>query len=253
MNSINFVKTSSIARITLSKAPLNILDIEDLLRLSALFAKFKTQKDIKAIIIESDQKIFSAGVNVAEHTKENINRMLKAFMAIYFNMLEVSIPTISLVKSDCIGGACELALFCDFVLTDEKANFSLPEIKLGCYPPAALAFLPYIVGNKKALEIILTGRTLSAKEALDLGLVNQVFPTEKFEAEAENYINNLISNSPSVIRTTLAAYKRMHYNKIRKKLELAEKLYFEELMLLDDAVEGINSFLEKREPIWTGR
>lgn len=253
MNGINFVKAGSIAKITFSKPPLNILGIEDLLRLSALFAKFKTPMDIKAIIIDSDQKVFSAGVNVAEHSKENVNKMLKTFLGIFFNMIEVPIPTICLVKSDCVGGACELALFCDIVLASDNANFSLPEIKLGCYPPAALAYLPYLVGNKKTLDIVLTGKKMSAQEVLNLGLVNQVFSHETFDNEAENYINSLLSNSSSVMNTTLKAFKRMHYNKIIKKLERSEKLYFEELMLLDDAVEGPKSFMEKREPVWTGR
>jgi len=253
MSSIKLIKTNETAKITLFKPPLNILDIADLEKFSEIFDKIRQDTTIKVATIESDQKVFSAGVNVSDHSKENISCMIKAFHKIFFRMLDLEIPTISLVKSGCLGGGCELALFSDFVLASEGAYFSQPEIKIGCFPPVSLVYFPYIIGHKKALEIVLTGNKVTAREALNYGLVNQVFSEEKFDSEAEKFINSITSNSLSVIKTTLRAYKQLHYSELKEKLKFSEKTYLEELMQLEDTQEGIRSFLEKRPPVWTGR
>ncbi len=253
MNSIQLNKISEFAKITLSKPPLNILDVEDLEKFSKILDEIKKETAIKAIIIESDQKIFSAGIDVRDHSKENVSRMLNSFHKIFFKMFELEIPTISLVKSGCIGGGCELALFCDFVLASEEAYFSQPEIKLGCYPPVSLVYFPYITGNKRSLEMILTGNKVFAQEALKYGLVNQIFPGNEFDLKTKEFLKSLVSNSPSVIKTTIKAYKKLHYSELIEKIKFSEKIYLEELMQLEDAQEGIKSFLEKRQPVWTGR
>ncbi len=253
MQNIKLDKAGEIAKITLSKPPLNIFGTEDLRLLPEIFDEISYEPGIKAITIESDQKVFSAGVDIAEHSKNNMKLMLKAFHKVFFKMLELEIPTISLVKSSCIGGGCELALFSDFVLASQKAYFSQPEIKIGCFPSVSLVYFPYITGHKKALEMILTGNKILAEEALGCGLINQVFPEENFDAKAQEFIDSIIFNSPSVLKTTLNTYKKLHYPEIRKKLACSEKAYFEELIHLEDAGEGIRSFLEKRPPVWVGK
>lgn len=253
MNNIKLIKTAERAKIILSKPSLNILDVEDLVKLSELLDEVRNEPNIKAITIESDQKIFSAGVNVSDHSKENISHMLKTFHNVFFKMLDLQIPTISLVKSGCIGGGCELALFSDFILASEKAYFSQPEIKIGCYPPVSLAYFSYIMGHKKSLEMILTGNKIYARDALYHGLINQVYTENEFDSKTEKFIESITINSSSVIKTTLNAFKKLHYSELREKLELSEKIYLEELMQLEDSQEGIKSFLEKRPPEWTGK
>ncbi|HSA05997.1 MAG TPA: enoyl-CoA hydratase/isomerase family protein [Candidatus Gastranaerophilales bacterium] len=253
MNHINLIKTDFLAKIILSKPPLNILEAHDLEKLAEILDSIKKENTLRAVIIESDQKIFSAGVNISSHAKEKINEMLKAFHSVFFKLLDLEIPVISLVKSGCIGGGCELALFCDFVLASEKAYFSQPEIKIGCYPPVSLVYFPYLTGNKKSLEMILTGNKLSAKDALLCGFINHVFNDEEFDTKAELFINSVIGNSQAVIKTALKAYKRLHYAEIKDKLKFSEKIYLEELMRLEDTEEGLKSFLEKRQPVWKGR
>ena len=253
MKNIKLIKTPDTAKIILSKPPLNIFNVEDLENFAAILDDIREESCIKAVTIESDQKLFSAGVNISDHSKTNINKMLKAFHKVFFKMLDLEIPTISLVKSGCMGGGCELALFSDFVLTSEKAYFSQPEIKLGCYPPVSIVYFPYLTGNKKALEVILTGNKLSAREAQDCGLVNHVFPEEEFDEKSREFIGTITANSSSVTKTVLKTYKTLHYAELKKKLEFSEKVYLEELMQLEDTQEGIRSFLEKRPPVWTGK
>ena len=253
MNNIKLIKTDLIAKIILSKPTLNILDIEDLENFSEILDNLKKEKNINVITIESDQKVFSAGVNISDHSKETINEMLKTFHKVFFKMMKLEIPTISLVKSDCIGGGCELALFCDFVLATENTYFSQPEIKFGCYPPVSLAYFPYIAGNKKSLELILIGNKISAEQALSSGFINHVFPEQKFDTEAKKFIDLIVKNSTSVTKTVLRTFKKLHYKELKEKMKITEKVYLEELMQLEDSKEGIKSFLEKRPPVWTGR
>lgn len=252
MQSIKLEKTEFTTKITLSKPPLNILDIQDLIELEKFLQDLNNQEKLKLIILESDQKVFSAGVDISEHSREKISELLKAFHRVFFALMDLKVPTLCLVKSGALGGGAELALFCDLVVASENAYFSHPEIKLGCFPPASLVALGQI-NTKKALEIILTGEKLTAKQALEAGFINHVFTEEEFEEKTQELISSIVSNSSSVTSTTLTAFKKVNYSGLKEKLELSEKIYLEELMELEDSKEGIESFLEKRKAVWKER
>lgn len=248
---IKVIKENFLARIILSKPPVNVFNTEDLIQLKGILEDLNNQEKLKLIVIESDQKVFSAGVDISDHSRDKFLRMLGVFHEVFLSLLSLDIPTMSLVKSGCFGGGCELALFCDLVIASEKAHFSQPEIKLGCYPPVSLVSLPQIIGDKKALELILTGNKISAAEALNLGLINQVFSEQEFDKKSQELIDSIITNSASVIKATVKAYKNINYSEIEEKLKLAENFYIENLMILEDSQEGIQSFLEKRPPVWS--
>ncbi len=229
MKSIKMVANAGRASITLSKPPLNIFDADDLVELAGVFKRLKNEQSIGIITIESDQRVFSAGVDIAGHSREKVKEMLETFHDVFFAMLELRTPTISLVKSGCIGGGCELALFGDFVLASEAAYFSQPEIKLGCFPPLSAVYFPFITGHKNALEIMLTGDKVFAGDAHRLGLVNRVFPGEEFDTGAEKFIGAILSNPANAVKTALGAYKRLNYPGLREKIKLSEKIYLEEV------------------------
>lgn len=250
INSFNIKNDSYYTKITFSKPPLNILNAEDIVFLNKILQSLKNDKYLKLVIFDSDQKVFSAGVDVAEHLPDKIPEVIWAFNELFITLIELEIPTLALVKSECMGGGSEFALFCDFVLASENAYFVQPEIKLACFPPLSVAHLAYLTGNKKALEIILTGEKFSAREALQAGLVNKVFSKEEFNEKSEEFINSIIFNSSSVIRTTLKAYKKINYEGLKEKIELSNKIFLEELVKLEDYSEGIRSFFEKRPPFW---
>jgi len=253
MEHIKLKQSDYWAKITFSKPPLNIFKKEDLIYLEKILQGLKNQEKLRLIIFESDQKVFSAGVDIADHLPETAPEMIKAFHKLIFTLIDLEIPTLSLVKGACFGGGSEFALFCDFTLASENACFAQPEIKLAYFPPLSMAHLAYLTGNKKALELILTGEKLSAKAALQAGLVNHVFSEEEFDQKADEFINSITKNSSSVIRTTLRAYKKINYASLKEKLELAEKVFLEELLSLEDCIEGTNSFFEKRPPVWKDR
>jgi len=252
-DNLKIQKTDYIAKITFSKPTLNVFDRQDLANLDEILQELSQDDKLRLIVFESDQKVFSAGVDIAEHLPGKAAGMLKTFNNLFLTLLNLEIPTLALVKGDCYGGGSEFAMFCDFTLASEKVCFCQPEIKLGFFPPLSLAHFGYLTGNKKALEMILTGEKMTASQALEAGFINHVFGEEEFDEKAEEFINSLAQNSTSVIRMTLKLFKKLNYQGIKERIELSEKVIIEELINLEDCIEGANSFLEKRLPVWKNR
>ena len=248
----NFILKSfdGYTKITFSKPPLNIFNTKDLSELCKILQNMAFQDELKLIVFDSDQKVFSAGVDILDHAPLKALEVISAFNELFLTLMNLEIPTLALVKSGCMGGGSEFALFCDFVLASENAYFAQPEIKLACFPPLSIAHLGYVTGSKKALELILTGEKVSAKDALQAGLVNQVFLEKEFDQKAEEFINSITCNSLSVIKTTLKTFKKLNYTGLKEKIEHTEKVFLEELIKLEDYSEGIKSFFEKRPPEW---
>jgi cyclohexa-1,5-dienecarbonyl-CoA hydratase len=161
--------------------------------------------------------------------------------------------TIAAVHGHCLGGGAELAMVCDILYTTDSAQWGFPEIKLGCYPPVACTALASLVGQKRASELILTGRTISGREAAEIGLANRSVGEGELADAVEESVQRLRLLSPAALAITkkaIYAWDSMHFD---KGLARAEKAYFEELMKTEDAQEGIRAFMEKRAPRWTGK
>jgi cyclohexa-1,5-dienecarbonyl-CoA hydratase len=144
-------------------------------------------------------------------------------------------------------------MVCDLVYTTESANWGFPEIKLGCYPPVAVTALAALVGQKRAADMILTGRTLSGIEAAEIGLANRAVPAAQLDAEVAECVDRVSKLSPAALAVTkkaIYAWDAIHFD---KGLARAEKIYLEELMKVEDSREGVNAFLQKREPRWQGK
>jgi len=161
--------------------------------------------------------------------------------------------TVAAVHGHCLGGGAELAMVCDLVYTTESAQWGFPEIKLACYPPVACTALAALVGQKRAAELILTGRTIAGSEAAAIGLATRAVPDSELESAATECVGQLCQLSPpalSITKKALYAWDSMHFD---KGLARAEKIYLGELMKTADAQEGICAFMEKRKPKWAGK
>ena len=245
--------TSSVTRIALHHPPLNVIDICMMEELAETLAEIERRSDIAMILLTGEGKTFSAGVNVADHAADKVEQMLQKFHAVIRALIATKKVTIAAVHGNCLGGGAELAMVCDMVYTTASATWGFPEIKLGCFPPVACTALAALVGQKRASELILTGRTISGTEAVEIGLANRTVEDEKLSLTVESRITELLALSPAALAVTkkaLYAWDAMHFD---KGLARAEKIYLEDLMKTDDAQEGIRAFMQKREPRWTGK
>ena len=240
------------AWITLDRPPLNIIDIPMMHAVGKALHQLVGHCDI--VVFEgAGPKGFSAGVEVRDHTPDRVREMIGAFHGIFRQLWRSDWITLAAVHGHCLGGGCELATFCDFVVATESARFGQPEIKLGCFPPVALVTLPILAGQRAALDLILTGRTVTAREALELGLVTRVVADDALAQGVEVLLAELRALSPLVLRMTRRALWARGESDFENALHAAEELYLKELMKTEDAHEGIRAFLEKRAPVWKAR
>lgn len=241
------------ARIVLHHPPLNVIDVAMMDELAQSLAEIESRPNVSVIVFSGGGKAFSPGVDVAAHTPDKVDAMLTKFHTVIRALIATKKVTIAVVHGHCLGGGAELAMVCDMVYTTESAQWGFPEIKLGCYPPVACTALAALVGQKRAAALILTGRTISGKEAADIGLANRAVPENGLPAAVDECIGDLRKLSPSALalaKKASYAWDSMHFD---KGLARAERTYFDELMKTSDAREGIRAFMEKREAKWTGK
>ncbi len=242
-----------VARIALRNAPLNVIDIPMMEELAQALGEIEARSDVSVVVLRGEGKAFSAGVDVGAHAPDRVEAMLLKFHAVIRALVGSKKVTIAAVHGHCLGGGAELAMVCDVAYTTTSAQWGFPEIKLACYPPVACAALTALVGQKRAAELILTGRTISGTEAAEMGLANCAVRDEELATSVERTLQELLKLSPAALAVTkkaIYAWDAMHFD---KGLARAEKIYAEELMKTTDAQEGIRAFMEKRPPKWTGK
>ena len=232
------------ARITLDRPPLNILDISMMRELDAALDSVLSQCDF--VVFQA----FSAGAEVGDHVPERVREMLTAFHAVFRRLAQADCVTIAAVHGHCLGGGMELATFCDFVLAEESAKFGQPEIKLACFPPIAMITLPPLCGLKTAMDLILTGRTISAEDARRLGIVSRIEKNGELQQGTEKLLGELSGLSSEVLHLTRRTLWKLHADEFERELDKIERIYFDQLMRTNDAREGVRAFMEKRAPVW---
>ncbi len=249
---IEYSHNNSIARIILDDGKGNVLDAIMMSELQELLNSFKGKNELKLITFEGEGKHFSFGASVEEHTRENAPQMLKSFHQLFYTLGELSIPTAAKISGQCLGGGLELALACNFMFADETAKLGQPEIILGVFPPPASLILPLKLGSAKADELLITGKVITAERGKEIGLLNEVYDDkEAMNTEVEKWISKqILPKSASSLRYATRAGRTFFNHIIGKFLPELESTYVDQLMETKDANEGIQSFLEKREPVW---
>lgn len=252
---IMFDKQDRVVKITLNKPPLNVFNIEMMREINHALEGLIDDQAIKVLVFEAAEssKAFSAGVDVSEHTADQVEEMIDAFHLIFRLLDGLEIPTVAVVDGAALGGGCELVLFCDMVIASEKSSFGQPEIQVGVLPPIAVVALPDIIGPKKAMEMLLTGDRIRADEAERIGLVNKVVPPEELEVAAGELVDKLSKLSGAVLRLTKRAVRVGSIGSFADGLAAVEEVYLGPLMSTEDANEGLAAFMEKRSPVWKDR
>jgi len=235
--------------VTIDRQPVNVLDIPTIRALARALAPLPGRRDLKVVVLRSALGgTFSAGVDVKDHTRERVLEMLEAFHAVFRQIDRLPQATVAAVDGRCLGGGCELAAFCDFLLATKHSLFGQPEIDVGCFPPVAAALLPRIVG-RAALDMVLTGRPHTAEEALHIGLVSRI--VSDLPRETEELVACLASKSGAVLALARRAVRDGGSGSFADALTRAETLYRDQLIPTTDMEEGVRAFLEKRKPRWT--
>src|SRR5258708_39987410 len=193
---------SSVARIAFRHPPMNVIDVPMMEELAQTLGDVGTRSDISVVLLSGEGRAFSAGVDVAAHTPDKVESMLLKFHTVVRALVASKKVTVAAVHGHCLGGGAELAMVCDMVYTTASAQWGFPEIKLGCYPPVACTALAALVGQKRAAELILTGRTISGTEAAEMGLANRAVPDEDLAAAVDETVRNLLRLRPTAVAVT---------------------------------------------------
>lgn len=239
-----------VAYLTLNRPPLNWLNIEMMEEINSYFESMMNEKALKLLVVQALGKAFSVGVEVADHLGDQAPKMIETFHRMFRLMDALKVPSLAVVQGAALGGGCELALYCDMVIAAERAKFGQPEIQVGVFPPIAALILPRIMGRKKAMELILVGDSISAPEALTLGLVNRVVPETSLAQEVEAFVGKFSKLSGAVLRLAKEAALSGLNDDLDQGLRAIEEIYLQKLMKTCDALEGLTAFLEKRKPSW---
>jgi cyclohexa-1,5-dienecarbonyl-CoA hydratase len=241
-----------VARIVLAAPKANILDRAMMNEIVDVLATLRHHGNLKAVVVAGEGPHFSFGASIEEHVPGEIAQTLKLLHALLEALTNAPAPTIAAVRGQCLGGGLEIALACDLIMAEEGAQFGLPEIKLGVFPPAGAALLPVRIGAGRSAELIITGESCPAASALSAGLVHRLAPPGELRSCLDAWIQtDFLPRSAAALRFAAQAARRPLVRALNKELPELERLYLDELMVHPDSVEGIRSFLEKRKPRWT--
>lgn len=174
VSTARYTREGGIGRLVLDRPPVNVLNLGTMEALQSALAEAAADSGLKVLAVSGVGRAFSAGVDIADHTADRVGRMLELFHDAVRQLMALEAPVVALVHGAALGGGCELALACDMILARDDLKLGQPEIQLAVFPPVAAALLPRLIGRQRALDLILTGRTIGAAEALRMGLVSRV-------------------------------------------------------------------------------
>jgi len=248
---INYEKKEKVARITLNVPPLNWITIPMLKEINDALVDVGKDETVKLLVFDhAGEKAFSSGVDVADHTEDKVEEMIKTFHQMFRLMYEIDIPIVGLLNGVSLGGGCELTRFCDIVLASDRSRLGQPEIAVGVFPPVAAAWFNKIVGLKKTYELLFTGKMIGAQEAKEIGLVNAVFPVATFREDVDKFLADILNKSRPILIWSKRAIRASLGVNFPDSLRSAEVLYLDGCMKAEDAKEGIAAFMQKRKAVW---
>lgn len=244
------LEQGAVWRAVLATPKANIVDMEKCDLLTGIFARAAAEKDVKAVIIAGEGPHFSFGASVQEHLPEKVAAMLAGFHRLFLGMLDARVPTLAAVRGQCLGGAMELAVFCNRVFAAPDARLGQPEIVLGVFAPVASVMLAERVGRSRAEHVLLSGASVGAAEGLAIGLVDEI-AVDPGAAALAYARKHLVPKSASSLRFAVEAARAGFAERVRRELAAVERIFLDRLMQTADAREGLKAFLDKREARWT--
>ncbi len=241
---------SGVGRLVVSHPPVNILTRDVLAGIRAGLEQLAPDPSLRVLLLSAAGKHFSAGASVEEHLPPLYDDLIPEFMATVSAVDAFPLPVIAAVQGRCLGGGLEVVLAADIIVAATNARFGQPEILLGVVPPAACALLPTLTSRGVAAQLVYTGDPLSAEEARAAGIVTQVVEDDELEDAALALAGRIARHSGAALRIAKQSLRHDESGRTNA-FSRATSLYVESLMRTQDAVEGLQAFLDKREPVWS--
>ena len=242
-------RDGALLRLTLARPKANIVDASMIAALSGALARHEADRATRGVLLDAEGPHFSFGASVDEHLPASCGTMLAALHGLVMAMIEFPAPILVAVRGQCLGGGLEVAMAGSMIFAAPDAQLGQPEMKLGVFAPAASVLLPYRVNAAVAEDLLLSGRSVGAAEAREIGLVHTIADDPTAAALAW-FDAHLAGKSAASVRYALRAARLARIEAIRAGLAAVEKLYLQGLMNTRDANEGLTAFLARRPPVW---
>lgn len=247
-----FDRGGRLLRLRLARPKANVLDAAMIGGLAATLRQHRERTDLAAVLLDAEGPHFSFGASVEEHLPANCAAMLAQFHALLQGMLDYPAPVLVAVRGQCLGGGLELASAGSLIFASPDAKLGQPEIALGVIAPAASCLLPARIGVGSANDLLVSGRSVDGAEAVRLGLVAAVADDPETAALAW-FERHTAPKSAAAVRFANQAARGELADLFRRRIGSVERLYLDGVMATRDAMEGLNSFLEKRAANWEHR
>ena len=245
-------RDGALLRLRLARPKANLIDAEMISALSRSFVSYQENKGVLAALVDHEGPHFSFGASVEAHLPEQCEQMLKKLHSLIGAMLDWPKPILIAARGQCLGGGLEFALAGSLLFVGRDSKLGQPELKLGVFAPAASVLLPLRIGQGRAEDLLFSGRPIDAQTAFGWGLAHEV--AEEPAAAALSYFEaHLSGKSAASLELAVRAAREPFADLARARLEDVEALYLEKLMATRDANEGLNAFIEKRQPRWEHR
>jgi cyclohexa-1,5-dienecarbonyl-CoA hydratase len=237
-------------QIFLNRPPINAFNADMVEEINRVLGNLLYRTDLKVIVFLTTAKNFCGGVAPEDFADDRSYQLIEAMGRMFEQMQTINIPVLSLVPGMALGAGFELVMFSDLAIATESATFGLPDIQLGLIPPFACNILQRYIPPKRASELILTGATITAREAQQMGLVNLVVPDDKLAEQAAVLVRKLLQFSAPVLQLAKKSMIQVQGKPLEDSIRTIEEIYLNELLGLDDSHEGIQAFVQKRKPVW---
>ncbi|MDQ3393823.1 MAG: enoyl-CoA hydratase-related protein [Bacteroidota bacterium] len=233
---------------------LNALNLQVMQEIASGLKQLDEDETVNAIIISGNEKAFAAGADIKEMAGRSAVDMVKIDQfSTWEQIKKIKKPLIAAVSGFALGGGCELAMACDMIIASETAQFGQPEIKIGVMPGAGgTQRLTRALGKARAMEMVLTGKFISVEEALSYGLINKIVPVALYLSEAIKFAEVIASMPPLACQLAKESVNRSYETHLDEGLHF-ERKNFNLLFASSDQKEGMNAFMEKRKPNFSGK
>ncbi len=242
----------SLLRLRLARPKANIVDAEMIAALHGALIAHAGNTALRGVLLDAEGPHFSFGASVEEHLPAQCARMLAGLHALILALVDFPVPVLVAARGQCLGGGLEVALAGTWIFAAPDAQFGQPELKLGVFAPAASVLLPWRMHPPMAEDLLFSGRSMGAAEALACGLVKAIADDPEYAALAW-FREHLQPKSAAALALAVEAARAPLRRDVRHRLAEVEALYLDKLMATRDANEGLVAFLAKRKPQWEHR